>query len=206
MIIFLIPSSLLHLLVAILFLRDIAGHFTFIYVCLWWVFIAARGLSLVVASRGHSSLQYVGPRLQWLLLLQSTDLSTQASVAAAHRRQSPGSVVVAHGAQLLHGMWNLPGPEIERMSPAVAAGFLSTMPPDKSIIWHCSVNSFSFFSFICSFIFSCMLFWFIPEVPICYFHYLFQCSVISEPVGAPQSWLPCAFDLSPSISEHILIF
>ena len=86
MIIFLIPPSLLHLLVAILFLRDIAGHFTFIYVCLWWVFIAARGLSLVVASRGHSSLQYVGPRLQWLLLLQSTDLSTQASVAAAHRR------------------------------------------------------------------------------------------------------------------------
>ena len=25
-------------------------------------------------------------------------------------------------------------------------------------------------------------------------------------MGAPQSWLPCPFDLSPSISAHILIF
>ena len=40
------------------------------------------------------------------------------------------------------------------MSPAVTGGFLPTAPPGKSISWHCSVNSFPFFSFLCSFIFA----------------------------------------------------
>ena len=44
----------------------------FIYFCLLWVFVAARGLSLVAVSRGYSSLQCAGFSLQWLLLLQST--------------------------------------------------------------------------------------------------------------------------------------
>ena len=39
---------------------------------LHWVFIAARGLSLVAASGGYSSLPCVGFSLQWLLLLRST--------------------------------------------------------------------------------------------------------------------------------------
>ena len=36
-----------------------------------WVFVAARGLSLVAASGGYSSLRCAGFSLQWLLLLQS---------------------------------------------------------------------------------------------------------------------------------------
>ena len=44
----------------------------FIYLWLRWVFVAACGLSLVAASRGHSSLWCVGFSLQWLLLLWST--------------------------------------------------------------------------------------------------------------------------------------
>ena len=43
----------------------------FIYFWLRWVFIAAGGLSLVVASRDHSSLRCVGFSLRGLLLLQS---------------------------------------------------------------------------------------------------------------------------------------
>ena len=43
----------------------------FIYFWLHRVFVAARGRSLVVASRGHSSLWCAGFSLQWLLLLQS---------------------------------------------------------------------------------------------------------------------------------------
>ena len=35
-------------------------------------------------------------------------------------------------AQLLRGMWDLSGPGIESMSPALAGGFLSTAPPGKS--------------------------------------------------------------------------
>ena len=45
--------------------------YLFIYFWLSWVFIAARGLSLVVASGGYSLLQCVGFSLLWLLLLRS---------------------------------------------------------------------------------------------------------------------------------------
>ena len=45
--------------------------FVFIYFWLRWIFVAACGLSLVAASGGYSSLQYVGFSLRWLLLLQS---------------------------------------------------------------------------------------------------------------------------------------
>ena len=48
------------------------------------------------------------------------------------------SVVVAHGlsscgvqAQLLRGMWDLPGPGLKPVSPALAGGFLTTVPPGK---------------------------------------------------------------------------
>ena len=44
----------------------------FIYSWLRWVFVAARGLSLVAVSGGYSSLQCAGFSLRWLLLLQST--------------------------------------------------------------------------------------------------------------------------------------
>ena len=35
-------------------------------------------------------------------------------------------------AQLPHSMWNLPGPGIEPVSPPLAGGFLTTVPPGKS--------------------------------------------------------------------------
>ena len=44
----------------------------FIYFWLCWVFVAVRGLSLVVASGGYSSLRCTGFSLRWLLLLRST--------------------------------------------------------------------------------------------------------------------------------------
>ena len=48
------------------------------YFCLLWVFVAARGLSLVAASRGYSWLQCAGFSLWWLLLWRSTDSRAQA--------------------------------------------------------------------------------------------------------------------------------
>ena len=44
----------------------------FIYFWLHWVFVAARGLSLVAMSGGYSLVRYAGFLLQWFLLLQST--------------------------------------------------------------------------------------------------------------------------------------
>ena len=48
--------------------------FNFIYLFIWlrWVFVAARGLSLVAASRGYALLRCSGFSLRWLLLLRST--------------------------------------------------------------------------------------------------------------------------------------
>ena len=47
--------------------------FVCLFVLFWlhWVFIAARRISLVVVSRGYSSLRYVGFSLRWLLSLRS---------------------------------------------------------------------------------------------------------------------------------------
>ena len=58
--------------------------YLFIYLWLCWVFVSVRGLSLVVASGGHSSSRCAGLSLSWPLV-------------AEHRLQTHRSVVVAHG-------------------------------------------------------------------------------------------------------------
>ena len=67
--------------------------YSFIYFWLRWVFVAARGLSLVAASRGYSSLRCAGFSLRWLLLLQSTG-SRPAGFSSCG---TWASVVVARG-------------------------------------------------------------------------------------------------------------
>ena len=46
--------------------------FSYLFIWLLWVFVAAHGLSLVAASGGYSSLRCAGFSLRWLLLLRST--------------------------------------------------------------------------------------------------------------------------------------
>ena len=60
--------------------------FLFIYFWLRCVFVAVRGLSLVVASGGYSSLRCAGFSLWWLLLLQSTGLVAPRHVGSAQTR------------------------------------------------------------------------------------------------------------------------
>ena len=93
-----------------------------------------RRLPLVVASGGFSL------SLRWLLLLRSTGSRCAGSVAVAHELSSCGSRALerrlsSRGARasLLRGMWDLPGPVegLEPMSPALAGGFLTTVPPGK---------------------------------------------------------------------------
>ena len=60
-------------IVSILFFFFLFLYFIYLFFGrLRWVFVAARGLSLVVASGGYSSLWCAGFSLQWLLLLWST--------------------------------------------------------------------------------------------------------------------------------------
>ena len=80
---------------------------------------------------GYSLLWYAGFSLQWLLLLQSTGsrlkgFSSCGSWALEHRLSSCGA-----RDELLCGMWDLPGPGLEPVSPALAGRFLITAPPGK---------------------------------------------------------------------------
>ena len=73
------------------FFYEIKKNFFLVYFSLRRVFIAARGLSLVVASGGHSSLRCAGlVAVCGLLLLQSTGSRHRASVVAAGRLSSCG--------------------------------------------------------------------------------------------------------------------
>ena len=54
------------------------------YFWLCWVFVSVRGLSLVLASEGHSSLRCVGLSLLRPLLLRSTGSRRAGSVVVAH--------------------------------------------------------------------------------------------------------------------------
>ena len=103
----------------------------FIYFWLRWVFVAARGLSLVAVSGGCSSFHCAGFSLRWLLSLRSagsrrTGFTSCGSQALERRLSSCGAQ-----AQLLHGMWDLPGPGLKPVSLALAGGFLTTAPPGK---------------------------------------------------------------------------
>ena len=81
-----------------------------------------RGLSPVVTSGGHSSLQHWGS-LQWLLWLWSIG-PRAGSVAVAHRPSSS----MARGILV-------PRPGMEPVSPELAGRFLTFGPPEKSLSW-----------------------------------------------------------------------
>ena len=113
--------------------------YLFIYIFYFWlrqVFIAACRLSLVVVSGGYFSLWCTGFSLQWFLLLGAQALGMQASVVVAWEISSCGSQALECGlsscgtqAQLFRGMWDLPRPGLEPVSPALAGGFLTTASP-----------------------------------------------------------------------------
>ena len=96
--------------------------FLFTYVCMYvwlcWVFVSVRGLSLVVANGGHSSSRCTG-------LLLSRPL------IAKHRLQTRRLSNCGSQAELLRGMWDLPRPGLEPVSPALAGRLSTTAPPVK---------------------------------------------------------------------------
>ena len=58
-------------------------------------------------------------------------LTIVASLVAEHRLQTRRLSNCGLRAQLLRGMWDLPGPGLEPVSPALAGGFSTTAPPGK---------------------------------------------------------------------------
>ena len=74
----------------------------------------------------------LGFSLRWFLLLQSAGSGAcglQESWLPGSRAQAP---YCGTPAELLCSVWDLPGPGIEPVTPALAGGFFSTEPSGKS--------------------------------------------------------------------------
>ena len=90
-----------------------------------------RGLSLVAVSGGYSvrcgaQASHCGGFSCGARALGAWP-SSCGLWALLHRLSSCGA-----RAYLLCGMWNHPGPGLKPVSPALAGGFLTTVPPGKS--------------------------------------------------------------------------
>ena len=86
-------------------------------------------LGLRFCARVFSSCGKRGP----LFIVVRGPLTIAASLAAEHRLQTRRLSSCGSRAQLLRGMWDLPEPGLEPVSPELAGGFLTTAPPGKPL-------------------------------------------------------------------------
>ena len=84
-------------------------------------------LCLQFCARAFSSCGKRGP----LFIVVRGPFTVAASLVAGHRLQTRRLSSCGSQAQLLRGMWDLPGPGLEPVSPALAGRFLTTAPPGK---------------------------------------------------------------------------
>ena len=121
--------------------------YLFIYLWLCWVFVSVRGLSLVVASGGPLFIAVHGP------------LTIAASLVAEHRLQMRRLSNCGSRAWLLRGMWDLPRPGLEPVSPALAGRFSTTAPPGKPLPLFLTISIFTMMClFVTLFVFSLLVF------------------------------------------------
>ena len=102
----------------------------FIYLFIYYLLLAVWGLRF--CARASSSCGKRGP----LFIAVRGPLTIAASLVAERRLSNCGS-----RAQLLHGMWDLPRPGLEPVSPALAGKFSTTAPPGKPRT-HFRINKF----------------------------------------------------------------
>ena len=88
-------------------------------------------LGLHFCARAFSSCGERGP----LFIAVRGPLTVTASLVAEHRLQTRRISNCGSWAQLLRGMWDLPRPGLEPVSPALAGRFSTTAPPGKPIIY-----------------------------------------------------------------------
>ena len=92
---------------------------------LFILFMAVLGLRF--CARAFSSCGKWGP----LFITVHGPLTIAAPLVAEHRLLTRRLSNCGSRAQLLRGMWDLPRPGLEPVSPALAGGFLTTAPPGK---------------------------------------------------------------------------
>ena len=113
-----------------------------------------RAFSLVAARGGYSLLWCVGFSLQWLLLLWSTG------------SRHTGFSSCGAQALLLCSIWDLPGPGLEPVSPALSGRSLTTVPPGESLyfILHLGfyrIPSFGTYSSVASLCLICCFYFYV---------------------------------------------
>ena len=98
----------------------------FIYLFIY-LFLAVLGLRF--CARAFSSCGERGP----LFIAVCGPLTVAASLVAEHRLQTRRLSSCGSRAQMLRGMWDLPRPGLEPVSPALAGRFSTTAPPGKPL-------------------------------------------------------------------------
>ena len=88
-------------------------------------------LGLRFCARAFSSCGKWGP----LFIAVRGPLTIAGSLVAEHRLQMCRLSSCGSRAQLLRGMWGLPRPGLEPVSPALAGRFLTTAPPGKPLFF-----------------------------------------------------------------------
>ena len=86
-------------------------------------------LGLRFCARAFSSCGKWGP----LFITVRGPLTIAASPVVEHRLQTRRLSSCGSRVQLLHGMWDLPRPGLEPVSPALAGRFSTTAPPEKPL-------------------------------------------------------------------------
>ena len=90
--------------------------------------MAVLGLHFCV--RAFSTCGKRGP----LFIMVHGPLTIAASLVAENRLQTRRLSNGGSRAQLLRGMWDLPRPGLEPVSPALAGRFSTTVPPGKPLV------------------------------------------------------------------------
>ena len=107
--------------------------FLFIYLFIF-LFMAVLGLRFCV--RAFSSCGKWGP----FFIAVRGPLTIAASLVAEHRLQTCRLSNCGSWAQSLRGMWDLPRPGLEPVSPALAGRFSTTVPPGKPGLFISNIN------------------------------------------------------------------
>ena len=88
-------------------------------------------LGLRFCARAFSSCSKWGP----LFITARGPLIIAVSLVVEHRLQMRRLSNCGSQAQLLHGMWDLPRPGLEPVSPALAGRFSTTAPPGNWLLF-----------------------------------------------------------------------
>ena len=119
---FFLPRSVFFVFVFFLF-----KHFFFLIATLFIYLFIFGCVGSSVRARAFSSCGKWGP----LFIAVRGPLTVAASLVAEHRLQTRRLSSCGSRAQLLRGMWDLPRPGLEPVSPALAGRCSTTAPPGK---------------------------------------------------------------------------